>query len=51
MTVVYSDEPCRLECLGEPEAEGERRPLGTISYLPATFGLFMASVAIKRLLG
>ncbi len=51
VTVVYSDEPCRLECLGEPEAEGERRPLGTISYLPATFGLFMASVAIKRLLG
>ena len=51
VTVVYSDEPCSLERLGEPEAEGERRPLGTISYLPAAFGLFMASVAIKRLLG
>lgn len=50
VTVVYSDEPCSLERLGEPEAEGERRPLGTISYLPAAFGLFMASVAIRRLL-
>jgi tRNA A37 threonylcarbamoyladenosine dehydratase len=50
VTVIYSDEPCNLERLGEPEAEGERRPLGTISYLPATFGLFMASEAIKRLL-
>jgi len=51
VTVIYSDEPCRFERLGEPETEGERRPLGTISYLPATFGLFMASAAIKRLLG
>jgi len=51
VTVVYSDEPCSLECLGEPETEGERRPLGTISYLPAAFGLFMASAAIRRLLG
>lgn len=50
VTVVYSDEPCRLERLGEPEAEGERRPLGTISYLTAAFGLFMASAAIRRLL-
>jgi tRNA A37 threonylcarbamoyladenosine dehydratase len=50
VTVIYSDESCNLERLGEPEAEGERRPLGTISYLPATFGLFMASEAIKRLL-
>ena len=50
VTVVYSDEPCSLERLGEPEAEGERRPLGTISYLPAAFGLFMASAAIRRLL-
>ena len=50
VTVVYSDEPCSLERLGEPEAEGERRPLGTISYLPAALGLFMASAAIRRLL-
>lgn len=50
VTVVYSDEPCRLERLGEPETEGERRPLGTISYLPAAFGLFMASAAVRRLL-
>lgn len=50
VTVVYSDEPCSLERLGKPEAEGERRPLGTISYLPAAFGLFMASETIRRLL-
>lgn len=50
VTVVYSDEPCSLERLGEPEAEGERRPLGTISYLPAAFGLFMVSEAIRQLL-
>jgi len=49
VTVIYSDESCSLERLGEPETEGDRRPLGTISYLPATFGLFMASEAIKRL--
>ncbi len=50
VTAVYSDEPCCLERLGEPETAGERRPLGSISYLPATFGLFMASEAIRRLL-
>lgn len=50
VTVVYSDEPCRTDRLGEPEAEGERRPLGSISYLPATFGLFMVSEAIRQLL-
>lgn len=50
VTVVYSDEPCSLERRGEPEAAGERRPLGSISYLPAAFGLFMASEAVRQLL-
>lgn len=50
VAVVYSDEPCCLERLGEPEAAGERRPLGSISYLPATFGLFMAAEAVRLLL-
>jgi len=51
VTVVYSDEPCMTEQLGVADTCGDtRRPLGSISYLPATFGLFMASEAIKRLL-
>jgi tRNA A37 threonylcarbamoyladenosine dehydratase len=50
VTVVYSDEPCSFECLGEPEAAGDRRPLGSISYLPATFGLFMAAETVRLLL-
>lgn len=52
VTVVYSDEVCRLENLGEVEAGDEaRRPLGSISYLPAIFGLFMAGEAVRRILG
>lgn len=52
VTVVYSDEPCNTEQVGVAgPGDDARRPLGSISYLPATFGLFMASEAIKRLLG
>lgn len=51
VTVAYSDESCRLEQSGEPEGGGDpRRPLGSISYLPATFGLFLAAEAVRRLL-
>ena len=51
VTVVYSAEPCNVERLGETDSGGDaRRPLGSISYLPATFGLFMASAAIRTLL-
>ncbi len=51
VTVVYSDEPCSFECLGEADAgDDTRRPLGSISYLPATFGLFMAAEAVRHLL-
>jgi len=52
VTVVYSDEPCRFERLGEASSgDDTRRPLGSISYLPATFGLFMAGEAVRRLMG
>lgn len=52
VTVVYSDEPCNTEQVGVASpGDDARRPLGSISYLPATFGLFMASETIKRLLG
>jgi tRNA A37 threonylcarbamoyladenosine dehydratase len=52
VTVVYSDEPCCFERRGEASAgDDTRRPLGSISYLPATFGLFMAGEAVRRLMG
>lgn len=50
VTVVYSDEQVADGYLGCQEQAGERRPLGSISYLPAIFGLFMASAAIRQLL-
>lgn len=34
----------------EPEAPGEKRPLGTIAFLPASFGLKCAEVAIQHIL-
>ncbi len=57
ITVVYSEElPLRL--LGNagdfqgacPESPGEKRPQGTISYMPALFGLHCASVVLRHLL-
>ncbi len=50
--VVYSDEPFAVHSFGEHSpAEGDlRRPLGSISYLPAMFGLQMAAEAIRLLL-
>lgn len=50
--VVYSDEPFAVHGFGERSVEeGDiRRPLGSISYLPAMFGLQMAAEAIRLLL-
>lgn len=48
--VVYSDEQPLDDYLGQAESEGERRPLGSISFLPATFGLFMAAEGVRLLL-
>ena len=57
ITVVYSEElPLRLlggagDFQGQrPEKEGEKRPQGTISYLPALFGLHCAAAVIRHLL-
>ncbi len=52
ITVVYSDEPCRDGRFGEAEKDttDTRRALGSISFLPGTFGLFMAAEAIRLLL-
>lgn len=49
--VVFSDEQSCPECSGRIE-EGwdNRRVLGSISFIPAAFGLFMAAEAIRMLL-
>jgi tRNA A37 threonylcarbamoyladenosine dehydratase len=52
VTVVWSDEPPRPPL--PPEALGRGRPRavnGTVSYLPALFGLTLAGLLVQRLLG
>jgi len=49
--VIYSDEAFASHGFGEKEPEGDaRRPMGSISYLPAMFGLQMAAEAVRLLL-
>jgi tRNA A37 threonylcarbamoyladenosine dehydratase len=49
--VIYSDETFASHGFGEKEPEGDvRRPMGSISYLPALFGLHMAAEAVRLLL-
>jgi len=48
--VIYSDEGFASHGFGEKEPEGDaRRPMGSISYLPAMFGLQMAAEAVRLL--
>jgi tRNA A37 threonylcarbamoyladenosine dehydratase len=52
LTVIYSEE---LPLLPQTETEkaeapGEKRPLGTISYMPALFGLKAAAYVLEKLL-
>jgi len=48
--VIYSDEAFASHGFGEKEPEGDaRRPMGSISYLPAMFGLQMAAEAVRLL--
>jgi len=51
ITVIYSDEPCREGHFGaaEQDALDTRRALGSISFLPGTFGLCMAGEAVRRI--
>ena len=52
ITVVFSAEACGAVVSAEERADDgddTRRPLGSISYLPGIFGLFMAGEAIRRL--
>lgn len=49
--VVFSPELSNGETIGDaPEEEGEKKPLGTISYMPAIFGLHCAAEAIRIIL-
>ena len=49
--VVFSDEPFAAEGIGpQPDPGDSRRPLGSISFLPAVFGLQMAAAAIRTIL-
>lgn len=48
--VIYSDEAFAGHGFGEREAGDVRRPMGSISYLPAMFGLQMAAEAVRLLL-
>lgn len=49
--VVFSPElPGAPAAVPEPETPGERRPLGTIAFLPAMFGLKCAEYAVSQIL-
>jgi len=50
VTVVFSPELPYGELGEEAETEGEKRPLGSISYMPAIFGLNCAAAAINQIL-
>lgn len=50
VTVVFSPELPYSEIGEDAETEGEKRPLGSISYMPAIFGLHCASAAIRQIL-
>jgi tRNA A37 threonylcarbamoyladenosine dehydratase len=52
ITVVYSPEPVSKNAIREISGEENKRSVvGTISYMPAIFGCYCASVAIRDLLG
>ena len=49
--VVYSDEPFDINSIGpRDDSFDSRRSLGSISYMPAIFGMTLAGVAIRILL-
>ncbi|QIK38196.1 tRNA threonylcarbamoyladenosine dehydratase [Caldichromatium japonicum] len=50
LTVVWSDEPPLSGIIARTGAQGPRAMRGTISFLPALFGLMLAGVAIRHLL-
>jgi tRNA A37 threonylcarbamoyladenosine dehydratase len=48
--VVFSPEPVNKSAVIEEESQNKASNVGTISYMPATFGCFCASVVINGLL-
>ena len=51
VTVVYSTEEACKESVIETDEKYKRSTTGTISYMPALFGLMLASVVIRELAG
>jgi tRNA A37 threonylcarbamoyladenosine dehydratase len=49
--VVFSPEPVDMSKVIEVEEQNKKSIVGTISYMPAIFGLFCASVVIRDLTG
>ncbi len=50
VTVVYSDEPAKKESVIETDEKYKKSTTGTISYMPAIFGLHIASETIKQII-
>jgi tRNA A37 threonylcarbamoyladenosine dehydratase len=48
--VVFSPEPVSKSAVIEEESQNKASNVGTISYMPAAFGCFCASVVINGLL-
>ena len=49
--VVFSSEEVSKDTVREERSENKRTNVGTISYMPAIFGCFAASVVIRDLIG
>ncbi len=49
--VVFSPEPIDEKAVRKEEAKNKKSTVGTISYMPAVFGCFIASVTIRDILG
>lgn len=47
--VVFSPEEVSRDCVVEERSENKRSNVGTLSYMPAVFGCFVASVVIRDL--
>ena len=50
VTVIYSDEMARKESIVEIDEKYKKSTTGTISYMPALFGLYLSSHVINQLL-
>jgi len=48
---VFSSEKVSKDCIKEEISENKRTSIGTISYMPSIFGLTLASVVIRELIG